>query len=95
MSLSLKVLNGTLTDKRLCDSCIFGMVRTDSTGEDQIFCRQLAFSTLAKVETRVVKCSDYQQKNVMSKREMEDMAWLVNIKGKTVIGFKPPEKKGY
>lgn len=88
----LKVHNGTLPDKRLCDSCRNGTVMKHSDGTERITCCAIS-SQVIEITKKVVECSDYTGKTEKTKYEMEKMAWILNVKGKTILGFKPPSHK--
>lgn len=40
----------------------------------------------------VLQCSAFVPYGSMSKHEMEKKAWVLEVKGKHIIGFKPPQK---
>jgi hypothetical protein len=77
-------------DRGLCATCNSGMVREgDRFTEAEIFCS--VSRTAGRVPFLVRACSDYTAKNAPDKWEMEQIAWVLEVKKGRVIGFRPPK----
>lgn len=87
----LRVLNGTLPDKRLCDTCRWSHIEKDASGHEHIFCG-IRPPQQQELLHKVVECNDHQDKTQKTEKELEKIAWILDVKGKTILGFKPPEK---
>lgn len=88
----LRVLNGTSADVRLCDSCRYGIIRKDSTGREIVHCDYIGGGEPFEVKTKVVECNVYKNRAQKTENELEKIAWILNVKGKTILGFVPPKK---
>lgn len=89
----LKVINGTLRDERLCDTCRFATIMKFSNGQERVFCEVAAVNEALEITGRVVECNGYRNKSEKTMREFNEIGWVLQTKGKQILGFKPPEKK--
>lgn len=90
----LRVLNGTLPDVRLCDTCRWSHIEKFSDGSENVECGMRG-PWVRSVTKKVVVCNEYKNISQKTEKEHEKIAWILNIKGKTILGFKPPEKSFY
>jgi hypothetical protein len=67
------------TSDSLCNSCYWAHIqRGFAESEETILC---AFLTPARlVPFKVQQCTDYNDKRVPSKRDMEEIAWIIRTK---------------
>jgi hypothetical protein len=108
MSLTLKVLGGTKPDVRLCDSCRYGAIITDSTNTEHVFCAKLYIAAHSGIGSeyrytgmipgelplKIVECSQYADKKAMTEHEAAQIGWVLEIDdNKKPMGFKPPDQK--
>lgn len=89
--IQLKVHGGTLPDKRLCDSCRWSQVMKHSDGTERVAC--FANGNGLEIHHKVVECNDYANRTHKMQYELEKIGWVLDVKGKTILGFKPPNKK--
>lgn len=68
------------TSESLCDSCYWAHIqRGYAESEEIVLC---AFLRPARVVPfKVKQCTDYNDKRIPSKQEMEDIAWIIRTKG--------------
>ena len=88
----LRVLNGTSADVRLCDSCKQSTIMKDSTGRETIYCAELGYP-YPPITRKIVECTGYLDKTSKSLSEFKEIGWVMEVKGKTILGFKPPERR--
>jgi hypothetical protein len=71
----------------LCRTCRFGhMIRRFSTSQEYNFCR--VFYPERRISFAVFECSEYEDKRLASKKEMEEIAWfLTTRKSGRGVGF--------
>ena len=62
-----------------------------SDGSERILC--FANGNGFEVEDKVVECTQYANKTQKSLYDLKEIGWVLNMKGKTILGFKPPNKK--
>lgn len=89
----VRVLNGTLPDVRLCDTCRWSHIEKYSNGSESVACGMRGDKDVW-ITKKVVECNDYKDINAKTLKELEELAWILNIKGRTILGFKPPDS-GY
>jgi hypothetical protein len=89
--ITIRVLNGTPPDVRLCDTCRWSQIEKDATGHEDIFCGYRPGQN-SHVTRKIVECNGYANKLQKTEKELEKIAWILDVKGKTIIGFKPPDK---
>jgi len=83
----IKVKNGTRPDVDLCRSCCFATIAKGSGGTQEVKrCSQLDQRVLFPVND----CSSWQEKGVTALWEMQQIAWVVELKGDCRIGFLSP-----
>jgi hypothetical protein len=78
MSTTLKIKNGTLVEgESLCRTCRSAHIQKGfRESEEAIFC---TFSRLRAVPFKVAECTDYENRNVPYRWELEKMALLINV----------------
>jgi hypothetical protein len=71
----LRIIGATPLDptQPLCIACRRAMVRRDSRGQQEVFCRALGNR---RVEAKITECSDYHAHDVPEIHEHEQLAWL-------------------
>jgi hypothetical protein len=89
--LRLRVLNGTKPDVRLCDTCRHSHITSDSKGGEHILCYHPGYPV--QVYVKIVECNQYAGIRDMTDYEAQKIGWILEVRGKTIVGFKPPEKK--
>jgi hypothetical protein len=76
----------------LCNSCYWAHIqRGFAESEEVVLC---AFLRLARpVPFKVSQCTDYNDKRIPSKRDMEDIAWIIRTKDvNRAVGFTSQKK---
>jgi len=89
MSTTIKIQKGTFREgEPLCRTCRFAHIqRGFRESEEQIFC-DYSYSTLRLVPFKVAECTDYIDRTVPTRREMEKMALQINVRpAQKQIGF--------
>jgi hypothetical protein len=78
MSIIVKIKNGTLVEgESLCRTCRSAHIQKGfRESEEAIFC---TFSRLRAVPFKVAECTDYENRNVPYRWELEKMALLINV----------------
>lgn len=67
------------TSESLCNSCYWAHIqRGFAESEEVILCAFLRPARL--VPFKVSQCTDYEDKRIPSKRDMEDIAWIIRTK---------------
>jgi hypothetical protein len=67
------------TSESLCNSCYWAHIqRGFAESEEIILCAFLRPARL--VPFKVSQCTDYEDKRIPSKRDMEDIAWIIRTK---------------
>ena len=87
MSITLRIKNGTLVEgETLCRTCRWvHMQKGFRESEETIFCD---YGVLRRVLFKVAECTDYIDRTVPSRSELEKMALLINIeRARKRIGF--------
>ena len=77
----------------LCSSCYWAhILRGFAESEEVVLC---AFLRPARhVPFKVSQCTDYSDKRIPSKRDMEDIAWIIRTKDvNRHVGFSADEEK--
>lgn len=89
--IALRVQDGTgMGGTDLCASCRFALRRKGSlTGFGETRCGALQGNPV--VPTRLQHCTAYLERGRMSLPEMNEAAWLIEVRGKS-IGFLSPEE---
>jgi hypothetical protein len=88
MSISFNIENATPQDgEPLCQTCYWAhMQKGFRDSEEAIFCN---FGLLRKVPFKVRECTDYSNKTLPSRDQMEKMALLINVEpARKKAGFK-------
>lgn len=89
MSTTIKIQKGTLKEgEPLCRTCRFAHIqRGFRESEEQIFC-DYSFATLRLVPFKVAECTDYIDRTVPTRFEIEKMALQINVRpAQKQIGF--------
>jgi len=73
----------------LCHTCREGFIVELNNNEQIIKC-QYSYVNLTRP---VIKCSEYDPKNLPSRRDMEKIAWVITTDKRRKIGFRPPKRK--
>jgi hypothetical protein len=78
MSIMLKIKNGTLVEgESLCRTCRSAHIQKGfRESEESIFCN---FGTLRAVPFKVAECTDYENRTVPYRWELEKMALLIHV----------------
>lgn len=74
----IHIRNGTLPDKRLCDTCTRSHIMQGVSGDERIIC--YLYSYPMEIKTRVVSCNSYRALKDSAKPSlsaMEDMAFIL------------------
>lgn len=91
----IKILNGTQQGSgstTLCTSCINSTrIRGHKYSDEIIVCHEIHPSR--PINFAVTECSEYHSKRDPSLKNMEQIAWDVNVKGGRVMGFDAPKIK--
>lgn len=77
--------------KGLCNSCRMAHIIIGASGRETVRCQQSMDSPI--IPEPVVECSDYSAKNAMSMHDMEQKAWVIEVKSGKIMGFKPPTEE--
>jgi hypothetical protein len=92
MGIQFNIKDGARPEKRLCDSCRNSVImKGGGQGQEVVYCHAVVPG--AVVPFKVVECSRYQDKNEMTKREIEMIGWVIEVKNGKVMGFKQPKEK--
>ena len=77
----------------LCDSCYWAHIQKGyAESEEVVFCAFVRPARLVPFKVRT--CTDYSDKRVPSKRDMEDIAWIIRTKDvNRRTGFAAGEEK--
>jgi hypothetical protein len=83
----------TQKNESLCNSCYWAHIqRGFAESEEVILCAFLTPSRL--VPFKVSQCTDYSDKRVPSRKDMEDIAWIIRTKDvNRQVGFAKEEGK--
>ena len=93
---TIRIKGGTPRgSESLCDSCYWSHIQKGyAESEEVVLCaflrppRPIAF--------KVRQCTDYSDKRVPSKRDMEDIAWIIRTKDvNRRVGFSPEEQPAH
>lgn len=78
MSITMKIKNGTLVEgESLCRTCRSAHIQKGfRESEEAIFCN---FGRLRAVPFKVAECTDYENRTVPYRWELEQMALLINV----------------
>jgi hypothetical protein len=78
MSTKLKVQGGTLVEGApLCRTCRYAHIQREfRQNEEVIFC---GYDTMRVVKFKIAECTDYLDKTVPTRYEMDQMAYLINV----------------
>ena len=84
-------MNFTIKDPPdgLCGSCRWSTVARRSRGPAFIRCNQFE----RMIQSPMVDCSRYLQAGSQTQFEMEDSAWVLEVRKGKVIGFTSPEER--
>ena len=76
----------------LCNSCYWAHIqRGFAESEEVVLCAFLRHARL--VPFKVSQCTDYNDKRIPSKRDMEDIAWIIRTKDvNRAMGFAQKEE---
>ena len=92
MALTINVRGGTPKHdgKRLCDSCQNGLVAKTANGTELVQCGIFRRGIFSKI----VECTDYKDMKDKDEYELEQIAWILEVKNGKTIGFQPPKRRG-
>ena len=78
----------------LCNSCYWAHIQHGfAESEEVVLCAFLRPAQL--VPFKVARCTDYNDKRVPSKSDMEEIAWIIRTKGvNRPMGFAAPDGAG-
>ena len=101
MAISITVRNGTAVGKEsLCRTCRHAHIQMGySENEEEIRCGYFRFNT-RRLPFAVSHCSDYLSKHLPTMDEMEDMAFIIDVKkvnpragfGGATVSIRKPEE---
>jgi hypothetical protein len=89
MTITLKIKGGTLEEgESLCQSCRSAHIQKGfRASEESVFC---TWDRLRAVTFKVAECTDYADRNVPYRQELERMALLINVDpARKRAGFAP------
>ena len=72
----------------LCDSCRNATIAKMADESHIMRCSE--FERFLK--GKIIECNEYQPVGRLSDYEMEDKAWILEVKKGRILGFKPPEQ---
>lgn len=76
--------------KTLCAGCRSGQIVTYADGKVEVICHDIYPPT--RLHGPVTACSEFADRNVQSRAQLEDIAWILEIdKRKQICGFVPPK----
>jgi len=91
----INVNNGTVNEgeSSLCRTCRHAMIVQGSrSSDDTIFCSAVHYKW--SPPTFVSRCSEYEDKRLASKWDMEKIAWTVTLdETRKVVGFMSPAER--
>lgn len=87
----VKVREGTRSDSMdLCRSCTKSVIiKGGAEGNEQRFCQAVSYDTPLRLHTFISNCSDYYNKNLPSRADLEKSAWILTTSKGRKIGFVP------
>jgi hypothetical protein len=74
----------------LCQRCVNGQIITDRDGRAMVVCHGMY--PPKEIHVVVATCTWFNEQNKMSKHDAEQIGWVLEVKGKKVMGFKPPKE---
>jgi hypothetical protein len=79
--------------KSLCETCYNAIF---VKGRSELFdCREINDRMVARIQQPVTECSGYEYRyDLAHAYEAKTLGWVLEVKGRDVIGFKPPKKPG-
>jgi len=92
----IKIQNGTpRASESLCASCYWAHIqRGFAESEEVILCAFLRPARL--VPFKVSQCTDYEDKRIPTRKDMEDIAWIIRTKdANRRVGFARGEEDEY
>ena len=90
---TIKVRGGTPQgSETLCRTCSYGhLIKGFRATEEEVFCRY--FYLEREIRFPVSECTFYEDRRLASKREMEDIAWILRTDmPRRRVGFISPEQ---
>lgn len=90
---TIKVRGGTPQGgETLCGTCSYGhLIKGFRATEEEVFCRY--FYLEREIRFPVSECTFYEDRRLASKREMEDIAWILRTDmPRRRVGFISPEQ---
>jgi hypothetical protein len=90
---TIKVKGGTPQgSETLCRTCSYGhIIKGFRATEEEVFCRY--FYLEREIHSLVSACTFYEDRRLASKREMEDIAWILRTDmPRRRVGFISPEQ---
>ena len=86
------VRGGTPSGKSLCESCR-NCFRATGSGSNEVTLCVANFETALRIDFPVYDCTKYDDKGYPTQYEMEQMAFVLEVKAGRVIGFLSPEER--
>ena len=86
----MKIKEGV--ERGLCGTCRNAIIRTDLAGEQEVWC-EAAFQNPMLIRKPIGDCSHHDFKFIMQKYEMEQKAWILEVKKGKIVGFVRPEDR--
>lgn len=77
----------------LCGSCRYSHRHKYNNDVEDVRCVLLNMSNNGQITRPVVECNDYEDFGKPSMQEMENKAWIIEVRGGRVMGFNPPKKE--
>jgi hypothetical protein len=90
---TIKVKGGTPQgSESLCQTCTYGhVIKGFRASEEEVYCRY--FYLEREIHFLVSQCTFYEDRRLASKREMEDIAWILRTDTpRRRVGFVSPEQ---
>jgi hypothetical protein len=89
MTTTIKIIKGTLPEgEPLCRTCRFAHIQRGFRESEEVIYCDYSLNALRKVPFKVAECTDYIDRTVPTKWEMEKMALLINVEpARKLIGF--------
>ena len=89
MSTAIKIVKGTLPEgEPLCRTCRFAHIQKGFRESEEVIYCDFSYGALRRVPFKVAECTDYIDRTVPTRWEMEKMAILINVEpARKLIGF--------
>jgi len=74
----------------LCGKCKHSTIISSETEIKMIHCSEIGARN--KIKFLVINCNGFEDRRFKDEYEFDDIGWVLEVKGKKIIGFKPPKK---